>query len=176
MRSRCSVYIATSLDGLIARPDGGLDWLSIVEKKGEDYGYARFMASIDALVIGRKTYETALGLGGWPYAAKRCIVLTHQSFCPKHGEELHSGSLEALVDKLGAEGVKRVYVDGGNVIRQFFAKGLVDDVTISIIPILLGAGVSLFGEMGREARLELVETRSFDTGLVQVEYRVKKGS
>lgn len=171
MRTRCSVFIATSADGFIARTDGRLDWLSIVERAGEDYGYASFWATIDALVIGRKTYETALGFDAWPYAGKRCIVLTHGSPTPKHGEEVYAGPLPALLERLGAEGVKRVYVDGGSVIRQFLAEGLLDDLTISLVPILLGEGVPLFGKTGRDVRLELVKTRAFESGLVQLEYR-----
>src|SRR3954469_13691836 len=112
MRPRCSVFIATTADGFIARGDGRIDWLSVVQREGEDYGYERFFDSIDALVIGRKTYETALGFGEWPYAGKKCIVLTHGTMNAKHGEEHYSGPLEGLLARLGTEGVKRVYIDG----------------------------------------------------------------
>ncbi len=173
MRPRCSVFIALSLDGFIARGDGRIDWLSVVERAGEDYGYARFMDSVDAIVFGRKTYETALGFDAWPYAGKRCVVLTHQQRTARHGETFHAGALDALVDALGAAGVKRVYVDGGTVIRQFLAAGLVDDMTLSIVPILLGEGIPLFGATERETRLDLVASRGLDSGLVQLEYRVR---
>jgi dihydrofolate reductase len=172
MRARCSVFIATSLDGFIARRDGAIDWLSIVERPGEDYGYARFMQSIDALVVGRKTYETALGFDAWPYAGKRSVVLTHGHPTPKHGEEIVSEPLDALVDRLSREGVKRIYVDGGSTIRQFLAANLVDDLTLSIVPILLGDGIPLFGGIARELRLAPVETRRFESGLVQLEYQL----
>jgi dihydrofolate reductase len=176
MRARCSVFIATSFDGFIARSDGGIDWLSIVEQPGEDYGYRRFFESIDTLVVGRKTYETALGFPEWPYAGKRCIVLTHASLAAKHGEEPFLGSPDSLVDKLTADGAKRIYVDGGAVIQQFLAAGLVTDMVVSIVPVLLGEGVPLFGKIGGDLRLDLVDSRSYESGLVQLEYRVRSRS
>lgn len=165
-----SVFIATSLDGYIARPDGGLDWLKAVERPGEDYGYAGFAATVDALVIGRRTYDVVLGFDTWPYPGKRVIVMTHRPLAARHGEEAFAGEPAALVARLAAEGTRRVYVDGGDVIRQFLAAGLIDDLTLSIIPVLLGDGVPLFG--GVEHRLRLDDTRAFESGLVQLVYRV----
>ena len=170
---QCSVFIATSLDGFIARTDGGIDWLSSVERAGEDYGYRKFHDSIDALIVGRKTYEMALGFPGWPYAGKRCVVMTHGTREAKHGEEFFDGSPATLVARLAAESVKRAYVDGGLVIRQFLAAGLIDDLTISVIPILLGDGLRLFGSTGRDIPLTLAASRAFESGLVQLEYRLK---
>ena len=172
---QCSVYIATSLDGFIARPDGGIDWLSLVERPGEDYGYGRFHASVDVFVVGRKTYETALGFEAWPYAGKRCVVMTRRPLSPKHGEERHDGPPERLVARLAADGLARAYVDGAGVIQQFLAAGLVTDLTISIVPVLLGAGIRLFGDASRELRPHLVASRAFDSGLVQLEYRLPAG-
>lgn len=172
MRARCSVFIATSLDGFIARADGRIDWLSIVERPGEDYGYHAFFESIDTLVVGRKTYETALGFEPWPYAGKRCVVMTSAKPAAKHGEIFYAGDPGALVDRLTSEGAKRIYVDGGDVIRQFVAAGLVSDLTLSVLPILLGDGARLFGDTGRDVRLELVASRAFESGLVQLEYRL----
>jgi len=172
---QCSVFIAASLDGFIARPDGAIDWLGPMARPGEDYGYQRFFDSIDAIVFGRKTYETALGFDAWPYAGKRCVVLTHRPLEARHGEERHEGVLDVLVDRLGAEGVRRAYIDGGEVIRQFLAAGLIDDLTISIVPVLLGEGLPLFGG-GAERWLRLVESRAFPSGLVQVEYRIERAA
>jgi dihydrofolate reductase len=169
---KCSVFIASSLDGFIARSDGGIDWLARVERPGEDYGYQKFHDSIDTIIVGRKTYETALGFSGWPYAGKRCVVLTHAAPAAKHGEEFHDGPPEALVARLAAAGAKHAYVDGGMVIQQFLAAGLIDDLTVSIIPILLGDGARLFGKTGRDVPLELVASRGFDSGLVQLQYRL----
>jgi dihydrofolate reductase len=159
------------LDGFIARTDGAIDWLSIVERPGEDYGFKAFFDSIDTLVVGRKTYETALGFDTWHYAGKRVVVLTHQTFTAKHGEEFHAGELAPLIDRLGAEGAKHVYVDGGNAIAQFLAAGLIDDVTVSVIPILLGEGAPLAPKIGKDVRLSLIEHRAFESGLVQLRYR-----
>jgi dihydrofolate reductase len=169
---QCSVFIAASLDGFIARPDGGIEWLARVERPGEDYGYQKFHDSIDTLIVGRKTYETALGFPSWPYGGKRCIVLTRGARQARHEEEFYAGAPEALVARLAAEGMKRAYVDGGAVIQQFLAVGLVTDLTLSIIPVLLGEGVRLFGPTGRDIPLHLANSRSFESGLVQLEYRL----
>jgi dihydrofolate reductase len=162
----CFVFIATSVDGFIARTDGGIDWLKSVERPGEDYGYQPFFDSVDALVIGRGTYEVVRAFEPWPYGSKRCVVMTHQRFEPKAKEEFFAGTPIELLEKLGAAGVKRIYVDGGVVISQFLAAGLVEQLTISQIPVLLGDGLPLFKAPGEHA-LTLVESRSFPSGLVQ---------
>src|SRR3954463_13143822 len=169
-RPRCSVFIATSLDGYIARSDGTFDFLSIVERPDEDYGFAEFFATIDALVIGRNTYETALGFPEWPYAGKRCIVLTHRATPSIHGEQFFAGAPPALVDQLGLSGAQRLYVDGGAVIRQFMNDNLIDDLTLSIVPLLLGQGISLFGSEVPEQRLQLESNKAYESGLVQLRY------
>jgi dihydrofolate reductase len=170
---RCSVFIATSLDGFIARTDGAIDWLSIVERPGEDYGFKAFFDSVDALVLGRKTYETALGFGEWPYAGKRCFVVTHRPSESLQREDLDAGRRSEIVESLSRDGLRHSYVDGGDVIRQFLAAGFISDLTISVVPVLLGEGVRLFGETGRDIRLDVVRSRSFPSGLVQTEYRVR---
>jgi len=169
-RPLCSVFIATSLDGYIARPDGTFDFLSIVERPDEDYGFAEFFASVDALVIGRNTYETALAFPEWPYAGKRCIVLTHRETPSVHGEQFFAGAPIALVEQLGLSGAQRLYVDGGAVIRQFLAAGLIDDLTLSIVPLLLGQGVALFGQEVPEQLLVLKTSTAYESGLVQLRY------
>lgn len=169
-RPRCSVFIATSLDGYIARPDGTFDFLTLVERPNEDYGFADFFGSVDALVIGRNTYETALAFPDWPYAGKRCVVLTHREAPSVHGEQFFAGAPGALVEQLGLSGAQRLYVDGGAVIRQFLADGLIDDLTLSIVPVLLGQGVALFGAEVPEQRLVLENSKSYESGLVQLRY------
>lgn len=169
-RPRCSVYIATSLDGYIARPDGGIDWLSAVERPGEDYGFAAFYASVDALVMGRKTWETALGFPEWPYAGRRVAVMSSRPRTPRHGETFHAGAPAGLLAALAADGVRHVYVDGGATIRSFLAAGLVDELTVSIVPVLLGAGIPLFGDGVPEKTLSLQSSRAFGSGLVQLRY------
>lgn len=169
---RCSVFIATSLDGYIARSDGGIDWLSSVERPGEDHGFGEFYGSVDALVLGRKTWETALGFPEWPYAGKRVVVMSREAREGRHGEGFHRGPPEELAAALRADGVQRVYVDGGATIRGFLAAGLIDDLTVSVIPVLLGAGIPLFGEGVPETRLTLQGSRAYESGLVQLRYGV----
>jgi dihydrofolate reductase len=168
MKVRFLVFLATSLDGFIARPDDGLAWLSPFEQ--EEHGYRDFFAGVDALVIGRRTYEVVLGFPDWPYAGKRVIVCTSRPASPAHGEELWSGSPRALAERLDREGVGRVYLDGGALICSFLREGLVDDLTLNLIPVLLGAGVPLFAGGLPEVPLRLVEARPFSSGLVRLRY------
>jgi dihydrofolate reductase len=168
MAIRFAVFIATSLDGFIARLDGGLDWLKPFE--GEEHGYGEFFAGVDALVIGRGTYETVLGFPEWPYGKKRVVVCTSRPARPAHGEELWSGSPRALAEQLDREGVRRVYLDGGALVSSFLREGLVDEMTINVIPILLGSGLPLFSGGLPELPLRLVSAKSFPSGLVQLHY------
>ncbi len=171
-RPRCSVFIAVSVDGYIARSDGAIDWLATVQQEGEDYGYKKFFDSVDALVVGRNTYDLALGFEPWPYSGKRCIVLTHRPPTSRHGEEFFGGGPEALVEQLGRDGTRHVYVDGGTVIQQFLAAKVIDDLTLSVVPVVLGAGIRLFAKDGPEQRLTLDEARSWPTGLTQLRYHL----
>lgn len=182
---KISVYIATSVDGFIARepgdPRGPLDWLEPMQGAGADYGYAAFMASVDGLVMGRATYDVVRGFGAWPFEGKRVFVLTHAdpaSVVPVADETFVSvpaGGLSGWVGSLAAAGLTHLYVDGGAVIRQFFAERLVTDLTLSVVPVLLGAGVRLFGPPWAGATLTLVESTAYPTGLVQTWWRVRGG-
>lgn len=170
---KCSVYIAASLDGFIARANGAIDWLEVVNRDGEDYGFKTFFDSVDVMVMGRKTYETALSFDQWHYAGKRVVVLTHQALEARHGETFYAGDLKALVERLAAEGARHVYVDGGAVIAQFLAAKLVDHVTVSIIPVLLGEGIPLTPKIGSDVALNLIDHEAFESGLVQLHYAVR---
>lgn len=185
MNPSVSVFIATSLDGFIARPDGGLDWLDAAQAVvpvGEDCGFASFMETVDVLVMGRKTFEKVRTLGPWPYGATRVIVLSRtpidfQIAFPDDFPETVTHSSEdppALCDRLSREGVKHLYVDGGNTIQRFLAAGLVDELTITVIPVLLGKGIPLFGDLDADINLSCVETRRFEFGFVQLKYCVMK--
>ena len=166
----CSVFIATSLDGFIARNDGSIDWLEAVQVEGEDYGYADFFAAIDVVVMGKNTWQTVLEFAEWPYAGKRVIVLAHTPGEATHGEVFFSGDVRDLdLDH------QHVYVDGGDVIRQFLGAGLVDALTISLIPVVLGSGRALFAG-GVEQRLQLVDSKAFASGLVQLRYALPGAS
>ena len=181
MSSKVSVYIATSLDGFIARTDGALDWLdeaNAVVPDGEDCGFGAFMGSIDALVMGRKTYEKVLSFGEWPYGEKPVVVLSRSSisFPPSVPDTVtHSSqSPRDLLERLSDEGVGRVYVDGGITIRGFLSEGLVDEITVTVIPIVLGDGIPLFGSTEKDIRLTHIRTTAFDFGFVQTTYSVQK--
>ena len=151
------MFIATSLDGYIARPDGRLDWLEPMHVPGEDRGYQAFLDTVDTIVVGRGTYDVVLGFSSWPYVGKRVVVLTHRPAAPRHGEEFFEGDPAALVGRLARDGARRVYVDGGAVISQFLAAGLVDDLTINVVPIVLGEGLRLFHSPLPERAVELVD-------------------
>lgn len=172
---RCSVFIAASLDGYIARADGGLDWLPQVE--GEDFGYERFIADVDTLVMGRTTYDVVRGFGAWPFGDRRVVVLTTRAFePPPEAAALVSamtGAPDEIIAALEAEGRQHAYIDGGQVVQQFLAAGCVDELTISRIPILLGGGIPLFGTLPSEVSLEHLQTRAYPAGLVQSTYRVR---
>lgn len=174
-----SVFIATSLDGYIARKDDSIDWLEEASAAGpaEDYGYADFIATVDCLVIGRRSFEKVISFEEWPYADLRVVVLSRGlQKLPDSVQglaELHQGSLDELQDRLGSWACRRVYVDGGQTIQSFLKEGLITDLTITHIPILLGAGIPLFGEMEAEVNLEHSATKTFPDGLVQSTYLVK---
>jgi len=178
MAVQCSVFIATSLDGFIARPDGGIDWLTSGSspESGEDYGYAEFINTIDALVMGRKTYEVVASFAKWPYGKRSVYVLS--SGYQEAGVALSqtvtgtAASPEKLARLLSSQGVRRVYVDGGKTIQGFLRVGLINDMTITLVPILLGEGIPLFGKTGRVIRLRHLETKSYPNGFVQSRYDV----
>jgi dihydrofolate reductase len=170
-RLKCSAFLAMSLDGLIARPDGRVDWLDPFAQ--EEHGFQPFFDSIDVLVVGRNTYDFVLGLGVWPYAGKRCVVLTHRPGPSRHGEEFVSGTPGEVADRLARTGAHRAYVDGGAVVSAFLAAGLLDDLTVSLVPLVLGRGIRLFQGALVESRLVLETCRSLPSGIVQVTYRTR---
>jgi dihydrofolate reductase len=169
------VFVATSADGYIAGPNGEIDWLEPINAMadGDGYGFTSFYATVDALVMGRRTYETALSFPEWPYPNKRVYVMTNRPVEPKHGERFVFGAPSGVLASIEAT---HVYIDGGAVIRQFLAANLVDDLTISIAPVLLGAGVRLFEGGERRHALELVGTQAWPGGLVQMRWKLPGAS
>ena len=170
---KASVFIGTSVDGFIARLNGDLDFLPA--GGGEPHGYREFMETVDALVIGRKTYETVLAFETWPYAEKRVFVLSTRPLAPAPPDavvEHMSGDPAEIVSQLETRGIKHVYVDGGITIQGFLQAGLIQRLIITRVPVLIGDGVSLFGPLPHDVRLEHVATRDYPSGLVQTEYRV----
>jgi len=178
MRPITCVFIATSLDGFISRPDGSIDWLMEANQlipPGEDCGYGDFWASVDALVVGRNTFEQVLTFDAWPYENKPVFVLTSRPLdIPPNLAGQVSVSSESpadLLDRLSTAGIKRVYVDGGVTIQRFLAADLIDEMTITLIPILLGTGRPLFSSLQVEIPFSHISTRSYDFGFVQNAYR-----
>ncbi len=175
-RPKISIYISSSIDGFIAREDGSLDWLDSVGGSDEDYGFKRFLTGIDAVIMGRKTYEVASSAYGttmWPYTGKKMFILsqTLQNVIPE--AELFSGDIGRLLQRLHVEGVGTIWIDGGKTISQFLRLGLVDEMILSIIPHLLGSGIPLF-TIGKEMPCQLLSARSYPSGLVQMHYALTK--
>lgn len=194
---RASAFIATSLDGFIAREDGGLDWLpgtqgyevpdgtpdagggvvgSAEAPAPEDHGYGAFMATVDALVMGRRTFETVRAFHPWPYGDTPVVVLAHRDpgIPPELADrvEAMAGAPAEVLQALAARGFRHVYVDGGRTIQGFLAAGLLQRLVLTRVPVLLGRGVPLFGPLLRDVALRHVATRAFSSGLVQSEYEV----
>jgi dihydrofolate reductase len=169
---KASVFIATSLDGFIARPDGALDWLPA--DGGEPHGYAEFIATVDAIVIGRKTFETVLSFDAWPYERMPVMVLstTLSAVAVPEGAvcEVMAGTPHQIVSRLAQRGMQHLYIDGGVTIQGFLEAGLIQRVIITRIPVLLGSGIPLFGPLSRDIRFQHVATRSYPSGMVQSEY------
>lgn len=171
-----SVFIGTSLDGFIARRNGAFDFLPT--GGGEPHGYDEFFASIDALVIGRHTFETVLAFETWPYGGKRVVVLSSRpvdlSAIVGGRVEQMTGPPADIVSALAATGARHLYVDGGITIQRFLRAGLIDRLIITRVPVLIGEGIALFGELPSDVRLDHIATQAYPSGLVKSEYRVSK--
>lgn len=177
METKQSVFIATSLDGFIARSDGDIGWLTSDEYNigDEDYGYRNFMASVDALVMGRNTFEKALTFENWPYT-KTIVVLTHRPLeipdALSDNVEVMAGDPSKIVEQLADRDLYHLYIDGGKTIQQFLDDGLIQEMIITQIPVIIGEGIPLFGPVEKDIKLEHLSTTSFDDGFVQSRYRI----
>ncbi len=172
MTFRASVFIATSLDGFIARPDGSIDWLTGAADGPADTGetgYDAFIAGIDAVVLGRGTYEKVLTFDAWPYGDRKVAVLSTTLAADADDRITVHRDLDELVRDLEAE---HVYADGGRVIQSFLRAGLLHDLTITTVPVLIGEGIPLFGPLGGDVRLTWRSTRHLGHGYVQSSYTV----
>ncbi|CCG04228.1 Putative Dihydrofolate reductase [Blastococcus saxobsidens DD2] len=182
-----SVFLGMSVDGFIARLDGDLSWLTgggetgggetggaPDDGDGGDFGFAEFLSGIDALVMGRATYEFIAPFADWPYRGKPVHVLSTSLPAGADPRITVHRSLDEAVTALDAAGYRRVYVDGGRTVHAFLAAGLVADLTLSRIPVLIGTGLTPFGELAADVPLEHVGTRSFAGGMVQSTYRVRR--
>jgi dihydrofolate reductase len=173
MHRNLILYIACSLDGYIATPDGSLDFLNLVQKEGEDYGYADFTAMVDTIIVGRKTYNSVLAMGiDVPYPDKTVYVITRTPRESLGLVQFYAGSLTSLVQYLKSRPGKNIYCDGGaEIVHELLKNNLIDEFYISIIPTLLGNGTRLFKDGRPAGKVELIGTRSFETGLVQLHYK-----
>ncbi|MBT5186197.1 MAG: dihydrofolate reductase [Kordiimonadaceae bacterium] len=175
------VYCAMSLDGYIADKDGGVAFLDSIEHppEADDYGYTEFMDSIDALVMGRNTYDTVMGFGvDWPYGDKTVVVVTHHdikiSDDIKGSVSSFAGSPQEIIQHLKAMGKVNLYIDGGKIIQEFLNENLIDQLIISVVPILIGEGIPLFGPLNKDLKLITESSNQYKNGLLQLKYNVVK--
>ena len=171
---KASIFVGVSLDGFIARADGEFDFLP--PDGGEPHGYDEFIATVDVIVIGRKTFATVLSLSEWPYGSKRVVVLSSRaldlSVVRDHSVEQMAGNPDEIVAELASQGVQHLYVDGGATIQRFLRDGLIQRITITRVPVLIGSGSPLFGPLDRDIRLHHIATQTYNSGLVKSEYEV----
>lgn len=176
---KLSLFIATSLDGYIAKPNDDLSFLKLVEKKGEDYGYAEFTANIDTILLGRKTYDYVLkeiGASHYDNGQREVYVITRTARPAVGKTTFYTGNVTELVQQLKSESGKNIYCDGGaEIVNGLLQYDLIDEMIISVVPILLGNGTRLFKDNRPEQQLELVSVKTFETGLTQLHYkRIRK--
>jgi dihydrofolate reductase len=166
------LYIAMSLDGYIAKPNDDLSFLSIVEKVGEDYGYSELLSQVDTIILGRKTYDWVMQLGELPYKDKNVYIIT-RTFRPNKGKIVfYSGNLRELIHSLKIQNEKNILCEGGaEIVNELLRKDLIDELIISIIPILVGKGIRLFDENRPEQKLKLISVKTFESGLIQLHYK-----
>jgi len=170
-----SVYIASSLDGYIATPKGGIEWLNTFPNPSEsDYGYHEFIEGIDAIVMGRKTFEMVSSFSPWPYSQKVFVLSNSlKEIRPELVDkaEVVSGDLKTIIKKLHKDGYQNLYVDGGKTIQSFLKKNLIDELIITKLPILLGDGIPLFSAQDQKVKFEHCSTEVFEGGIVKSHYK-----
>jgi dihydrofolate reductase len=177
---KLSIFIATSLDGYIAKPNDDLSFLNQVEKEGEDYGYAEFTANIDTIIVGRKTYDYVLrniGSSHYDNGQREVYVITRNQRPDIGRTTFYTGKLADLVQLLKSKSGKNIYCDGGaEIVNELLKNDLVDELIISIIPVLVGNGTRLFQDGRPQQELEFVSSKSFETGLTQLHYQRKRNA
>ena len=181
MEIKCSVFIAASVDGFIARADGDIEWLHRPEYEAAELNgmtYESFIASVDTLVMGRKTLEKVVSFPEWPYEDMPVIALSHAAFdlpAHLHGKvEVMAVDPTTLVSQLAERGMQHLYIDGGQTIQAFLEAGLINELIITRIPVVLGQGISLFSQIGSEHQLQHIDTCVSDNGFVQSRYQVTR--
>jgi len=179
MKSRNKVFIARSLDGYIADKNGGLDWLNTVPNPDHlDLGYEKFIQNVDAIVMGRNTFEMVCSFDmDWPYKIPVFVLSSSLESLPeelKDKAELIKGTLSEILEQIHKKGHTMLYIDGGATIQNFLKEDLIDELIITTIPTLLGGGIPLFGELPGEMEFEHVESYLYLDALVQDSYRRKR--
>ncbi len=169
------LYIAVSLDGYIAGPNDDLSFLSIVQKDGEDYGYADFLRSVDTVILGRRTYDWVMTqVADFPHTDKDSYIITRKPRPAIAKTNFYTGDIQELIHRLKGEQGKNIFIDGGaEIVNELLKQNLIDEFIISVIPILIGNGTRLFKDGRHEQKLELVDIHKFDTGLAQFHYKCK---
>lgn len=174
------VYIATSLDGYIATENGGLDWLhNLPNPDNSDYGFAQFMSGIDALVMGRNTFDAVLKFEDWPYTKPVFVLSKSLEELPAHlaaKAEIMRGDVRQVVMTLHKRGFMHLYIDGGRTISAFIEHQLIDQLTVTAIPVLLGSGIPLFSKSNQTLQLIHLSTEVLSGGLVKTRYQCAKDS
>jgi dihydrofolate reductase len=172
MPRKLILYIATSLDGYIAQPNDDLSFLNLVQKEGEDYGYHAFIGNVDTVIVGRKTYDWVMAqVAEFPHADKETYVITRTERPQKGKVHFYTSDLTQLVRRLKSVEGKNIFCDGGaEVVNELLKNKLIDELIISVIPVLTGEGTRLFKDGRPFQTLQLVSAKSFDTGLVQLHY------
>jgi dihydrofolate reductase len=172
---RVILYIAASLDGFIAKSGDDLSFLNIVHKENEDYGYQAFVDSVDTVILGRKTYDWVMKhVDEFPHQDKQCFVITRQARPALGNVQFYSGDIPELIAQLKSRGGKDIFCDGGaELVNTLLKNCLIDELILSVIPVLLGNGIRLFDASNPELQLELISSEHYDTGLVQMHYRIK---
>lgn len=170
------LYISCTLDGYIAKPNDDLSFLNLVQKEGEDYGYYNFVANVDTIIVGRKTYQWIVDQGfEFPHKDKDCYIITRQDIPNDGNLTFYNGSLKELVHRLKAETGKHIYCDGGaEVVNILLRERLLDEMIVSVIPTVVGTGTKLFQEQIPEEELTLFSSKGYSTGLVQLHYAFKR--
>lgn len=169
------LYIAASLDGYIAKPNDDLSFLSIVQKEGEDYGYTDFVNAVDTVILGRKTYDWVMKqVSEFPHAQKNTYIITRTPRPNVGSTHFYTGSLKALIKSLKSKEGKNIFIDGGaEVVNELLKQNLIDEFIISIVPVLVGDGIKLFQDGRPEQKLQLLETKQFESGLTQLHYKLE---
>ncbi|MFA7421376.1 MAG: dihydrofolate reductase family protein [Melioribacteraceae bacterium] len=178
MAIKKSVFIAASLDGFIAREDGSIEWLlGIDNPDGDDFGYNEFIKDIDVIIMGRNTFEIVKSFDKWQYGKIKVIVITSSKYILPEGfnqnVEITNDNPHRLIERLESEGYKHAYVDGGKTIQSFLREGLIDEITITTIPVILGSGIPLLGSIGKQINMTHIKTNVYKNGFVQNSFLCK---